>query len=556
MRETLKRKILLAPDSPGVYVFKNEGGPIYIGKAKKLSARLRSYLSPSTEKIVHMLEEARDLELIVVESEKEALLLEANLIREYKPKYNVRLKDTEYYPYIRISNDEIPYVEVVKRKREDGTYFGPYTSVQFTKALLETLQMIYGFRTCRRDLKKVKKPCFLYHLHRCVGPCVGRTEEHKKAVENLKNFLKGHIGEVMEFLRKKMELHSTMLDFENAAKYRDLLFNLSHLLESQDVVLPEPLNADILVHDRDLFVLLRVRDGYLIGKIVLEMEGGDVEDFIREYYLVSGNDLPTVLLLQERTETDYTVLGLEYVGPPRNELEGSLLEKAKRNLENEINIRGLKKNALSEMVNLLGLTTYPYRIEGIDVSHAQGKYTVASLVVFEDGYPKKNDYRRYRLDLERPDDYAAIREVIKRRYSKHPLPNLIFVDGGRGQVNAVLEALEELKLSCDVVGLAKSDETVVTPSLELRLPRDHPVLKVLIQVRDEAHRFALKYHRLKREKQILESILNEIPGVGPVRKKRLVEHFGSIENIKKSSLDELAKIVGSVKVAKEILERL
>lgn len=556
MRENLKRKILLAPDSPGVYVFKNEGGPIYIGKAKKLSARLRSYLSPSTEKIAHMLEEARDLELIVVESEKEALLLEANLIREYKPKYNVRLKDTEYYPYIRISNDEIPYVEVVKRKREDGTYFGPYTNVQFTKALLETLQMIYGFRTCKRDLKKVKKPCFLYHLHRCVGPCVGRTEEHKNAVENLKNFLKGHIGEVMEFLRKKMELHSTMLDFENAAKYRDLLFNLSHLLESQDVVLPEPLNADILVHDRDLFVLLRVRDGYLIGKIVLEMEGGDVEDFIREYYLVSGNDLPAVLLLQERTETDYTVLGLEYAGPPRNELEGSLLEKAKRNLENEINIRGLKKSALSEMVNLLGLTAYPYRIEGIDVSHAQGKYTVASLVVFEDGYPKKNDYRRYRLDLEHPDDYAAIREVIKRRYSKHPLPNLVFVDGGRGQVNAVLEALEELKLSCDVVGLAKSDETVVTPSLELRLPRDHPVLRVLIQVRDEAHRFALKYHRLKREKQILESILNEIPGVGPVRKKRLVEHFGSIENIKKSSLDELAKIVGSVKVAKEILERL
>ncbi|MCD6551934.1 excinuclease ABC subunit UvrC [Thermotoga sp.] len=557
MKETIKRRIELAPDDPGVYLFKKGGTPIYIGKAKKLSARLKSYLNPSSEKVERIVEEADDLETIVVTNEKEALLLEANLIRKHKPKYNVRLRDTEFYPYIRISNDEVPYVEIVKRRLKDGTYFGPYTTVRFVRDLLETLQRILGFRTCKFNLSRVKRPCFLFHLKRCVGPCVGNVDQHREAIEKLKDFLSGNMRDVFDYLHKKMELHGKMLDFENAARYRDLLLNLSNILESQGVTFEEEINCDVVVHSHGLFVVLRIRDGYLMGKIAFEMEGGSIDDFIREFYVSGRGDVPNCLIVEDDPgEMDYTSLGFQYIGRPRSQLEKDLLEKAKKNLENELSMRGLKKEALRELMKLLGLRDFIYRIEGIDVSHLQGKHTVASLVVFENGFPKKSDYRRYRLNLERPDDYEAIREVVRRRYSKHPIPNLLFVDGGRGQVNAALEALRDLGKTCPVVGLAKKEEVIVTEERDIVLPQNHPALRLLVQVRDETHRFAVNYHRKRREKESLKSALDEIPGVGPVRKKKLLECFGSIENIRSASVEEIARVVGSVEVAKRILERL
>lgn len=557
MKETIRKKIELAPDDPGVYLFKKGETPIYIGKAKMLSSRLKSYLNPSSEKVERIVEEADDLETIVVTTEKEALLLEANLIRKYRPKYNVRLKDTEFYPYIRISNDDIPYVEIVKRRLKDGTYFGPYTTVRFVRDLLETLQRILGFRTCKFDLNRVKRPCFLFHLKRCVGPCAGNVDQHEEAIEKLRDFLSGNMRDVFDYLRRKMELHSRMLDFENAAKYRDLLLNLSSVLESQGVAFEEKINCDVVVHAQGLFVVLRVRDGYLIGKISFEMEGGNLDDFIREYYVSGRGDVPNSLVVEsDLEEMDYTSLGFQYVGKPRSQLEKDLLEKARKNLETELSMRGLKKEALKELMKLLNLKEFVYRIEGIDVSHLQGKHTVASLVVFEDGLPKKSEYRRYRLNLERPDDYEAIREVVRRRYSKHPLPNLLFVDGGRGQVNAALEALKDLGKACPVVGLAKKEEIIVTEDKDIVLPQDHPVLRLLIQVRDETHRFAVNYHRRRREKESLRSVLDEIPGVGPIRKKKLLEHFGSIESIRSASVEEIARVIGSAEVARRILERL
>ncbi|PLV59019.1 excinuclease ABC subunit UvrC [Thermotoga sp. KOL6] len=557
MKRKIERKIRLAPSEPGVYLFKKENVPIYIGKAKNLSARLKSYLTPSTEKVRNIVEESDDLEMIVVASEKEAFLLEANLIRKHKPKYNVRLKDTEFYPYIRISNDRIPYVEIVKRKLKDGLYFGPYTNTRFVKELLEVLQKIFGFRTCRSDLKRIKRPCFLYHLGQCVGPCIGNLGEHDKAIHKLKEFLSGRIREVLDYLQRKMETHAKMLDFENATKYRDLLFNLSNVLESQGVTFSENINCDVVVHDHDLFVVLRIREGYLMGKVSFEMEGGGIEDFIREYYVFGRGDIPESLIVEENLNgMDYTSLGFHYVGKPRSQIEEELLIKAKKNLENDLSLRGLKREALKELMKLINMEDFPYRIEGIDISHLQGKYTVASLVVFEDGFPKKNDYRRYRLNLDHPNDYEAIRKVVKRRYSKYPLPNLIFVDGGKGQVKAVLDALKDLKKDCPVVGLAKKEEIVVVKEKELALPLDHPALRLLVQIRDETHRFAVGYHRKRREKDSLKSILDEIPGLGPVRKKKLLEHFGSVENVRNASVEEIARVIGSNVIAKRILEKL
>jgi len=557
LKEKIRKKILLAPEEPGVYIFKNKGVPIYIGKAKRLSNRLRSYLNPQTEKVFRIGEEADELETIVVMNEREAFILEANLIKKYRPKYNVRLKDTDFYPYIRISDDEIPYVEIVKRKLWDGTYFGPYTSVQFVRNLLEILQKIMGFRTCKSDLKRIKRPCFLYHLGRCIGPCIGNIESHEEAIRKLREFLSGNMEEVFDYLKEKMETHSKMLDFENAAKYRDLLLNLSNVLESQGVVFEENINCDVLVHAHDLFVVLRVRNGYLVGKISFEMEGGNVEDFIREYYISGRGDIPKTLILEsDLDEMDYSSLGFEYVGPPRSTTEEDLLEKAKKNLENELKMRGLRKEALEELMKLLNMKDFPYRIEGIDISHLQGKYTVASLVVFEDGFPKKGDYRRYKIEQDHPDDYESIRTVVKRRYSKHPLPNLLFVDGGIGQVNAAIEALKEIGKDCPVVGLAKKEETVVFENREIHLPHDHPVLRLLVQIRDETHRFAVSYHRKRREKESLRSVLDNVPGIGPIRKKKLIEHFGSLENIRSASLEEIARVIGSTEIARRVLDIL
>lgn len=555
MNEEVIRRIKTVPEDPGVYIFKKEGKTIYIGKAKNLKKRLLSYLK-GQGKASYIMEEADWLDFIILRNEREALLLEAELIKKEQPKYNVRLKETEYYPYIRISCDEIPFVEIVRNKVGCGRYYGPYTSISFVRDLLDILQKLYGFRTCKKNLKKVKRPCFEYHLKRCVAPCIGNIEKHKESIEKLEKFLKGETENVLEEIKKKMEHHSLMLDFESAARYRDILLKFEDILSSQGVVLKEPRNLDVITHDDWLFVVLRVRNGFLLGKLVFEMSEGTLDDFVRDFYIIKEKEFPKVIITDDISDEDYSFFGVEYFGKPRDEIEKDLLQRAKENLLKERATRGVRKESLKQLKEILGLHSFPERIDGIDIAHIQGKYTVGSVVVFQNGIPDKREYRHYKLNLENPDDYKAVYIIVKRRYEKHQLPDLLFVDGGKGQVMAALKALKVLKKNCPVVGLAKSEEKIVTEKFELKLSPSHPALKALVSVRDEAHRFANLFHKKIREKESLASLLDNIPGIGKKRKKELMKKFRTIDKIRKASIKELAEVVKSKKIAEEILKRV
>ncbi|HIP92566.1 MAG TPA: excinuclease ABC subunit C [Thermotoga sp.] len=353
-----------------------------------------------------------------------------------------------------------------------------------------------------------------------------------------------------------MEHHSLMLDFENAARYRDILLKFEGILSSQGVVLKEPRNLDVITHDDWLFVVLRVRNGFLLGKLVFEMSEGTLDDFVRDFYIIKEKEFPKVIITDDISDEDYSFFGVEYFGKPRDEIEKDLLQRAKENLLKERATRGVKEESLKQLKEILGLHSFPERIDGIDIAHIQGKYTVGSLVVFQNGIPDKREYRHYKLNLENPDDYKAVYIIVKRRYEKHQLPDLLFVDGGKGQVMAALKALKVLKKNCPVVGLAKSEEKIVTEKFELKLPPSHPALKALVSVRDEAHRFANLFHKKIREKESLASLLDNIPGIGKKRKKELMKKFGTIDKIRKASIEELVEVVKSKKIAEEILKRV
>ncbi len=556
----LSVKARLAPNRPGVYIFYGQTGEyLYIGKARKLRNRLLSYFRESTrkqnKKIESIVQEASELDFIVVSNEKEALLLEANLIFEHKPKYNVMLKDTEFYPYIEITNEVYPTIKIVRRRAQNGMYFGPYTDMRFVRNLVDFLQQVYHFRTCQKNLEKASKSCMDFYLHRCEGPCKGQINEkeyNEKCIEPVKKFLSGDISSTLNLIETKMKKLAQMMDFENAAKYRDLLLKFEKVMEKQGVVLDQYRNLDVIGRMKNLYVLMRIRGGHLLAKLVYELDSTNVEDFVFNYYLVYKNEIPDAVIL----EKNLTFHMPNYFGKPRDDVEKDLLKKALDNAKNELNIKGLRRDALSSLKDLLSLSKYPQRIEGFDVAHLQGNFTVASVVVFFDGFPFKKDYRHYRFQSKKIDDYATMRELVKRRYLKHPLPDLIVVDGGIGQVSSVKRALEEIGKDCDVIGLAKEHETVCTEKGELFLELDSPILRMLVAIRDEAHRFANTFHRRLRTKEAILSILNDIPGIGPKRKRKLIETFRSLEELRKADLGKIAEIVGSRKLASEILSKI
>lgn len=547
------------PHKPGVYLFKREKEYIYIGKAKDLKKRLTSHFKATAGKSKLIVEEADDLEVILVSNEKEALILEANLIFEYKPKYNAMLKDTQVYPYIRISDDEVPYLEIVRSRKGAGSFYGPYTNVTFTRQLFEVLRKVYKFRTCKRDLKLIKKPCMDYHLGLCSGVCVGEesTEEYKKRLEKLRTVLSGKFSDVVEYVKSKMEQHAKLLDFENAAKYRDVLLNFNKVMETQGVVLPEQVNIDVIAGKDNTYLVLRIRSGYLIGKLLYEFEG-TLEDFVEQFYVSKGSETPEIVLVEHKTkelEKLSKILGIKILVPTqKDELYYQLLDKAMENLNYEIGLILSSKAVLRQMKELLGLSKVPYRIEGVDISHTSGKNTVASLIVFKNGEVKKDEYRRYKLG-DILDDYESIRQLIKRRYTKHELPDLIFVDGGIGQVNAAYEALEIIGKKCDVVGLAKEEEIIVTNHGNIRLDYEHPVLRLLVKLRDETHRVANTFARQLATKKSLRSFLDEVKWIGPKKKRLLLERYSSIAELKKASREEIEQLIGK-KAAESLLNEL
>ncbi len=539
----------IIPSKPGVYIFKKGEEHIYIGKAKNLKKRLSSHFKSKEGKSLLIVQEADKLDYIITDNEKEALILEATLIFEYKPKYNTALKDTQAYPYIRISNDEIPYVEIVRNRKEDGTYFGPYTNVYFTRQFFEVLRKIFKFRTCTKDLKKIKRPCMEYYLGRCSGICIGleNPDEYLKRIEELKSVLSGKFDIVIQKIKDLMEQHSKLLNFEIAAKYRDLLQNFTSIIESQGVVLNEDLNVDVIVLENNTFLVFKVRNGYLLSKLLYEGEIS-FEEFLYQFYYGKKSDLPQRIIAEHTIDFDIPV------EKPNSQSEITLLKKAKANLEYETNLIFKKKEILKQAKELLGLSKIPLKIEGVDISHTSGKNTVASLIVMENGELKKEEYRKYKLG-DILDDFESIRIFVKKRYSKHLLPDLLFVDGGIGQVNSAYEELKRLGKVCDIVGLTKENEILVTKNGEVKLHFTHDVLRIFVKLRDETHRFANKFSEELRIKRSLKSQLDEIPGIGPKRKKILLEKYKTLENLKNASLSELEQLLGK-KVAQSLISKL
>ncbi|AKI98084.1 excinuclease ABC subunit UvrC [Kosmotoga pacifica] len=565
MKNALLAKIRSLPETSGVYIFKNKKNEIiYIGKAIKLKRRVQSYFRESSwrdEKTKKIAEEASDLEFIVVPTEREALLLEANLIHKHKPRYNILLKESRFYPYIYISNDEFPYVELRRDRKKPGTYFGPYTSARLVRTMLELLERIFKIRSCSQELSRIKKACFLYHLRMCSAPCIGKIsmEEYQKNLSGFIEFLEGNTLKVRNSLEKRMYKLAENLQFEQAKEIRDVLDSMDRLYSRQAVDVPQDLSVDVVAQSSGIVTLLEIRGGMLLGKLVYEFPDGTIFDFISQFYFAEQKRLPKNLLVLalNRNEISQISSYFEYVGKPRNEFEARLMKIALENIEQELKVRIGAIDSLKQTKNLLGLKKVPRLIEGIDISHTQGLMTVASVVVFNSGKPEKSKYRRYRIrELEIPNDFEALATVIKRRYSKHPLPDLLLIDGGVPQLRAVSEALSKLKLDTDLIGIAKEEEEIVFPDErgKLKLPLDHPVQRLLLSIRDEAHRFAVNYHRYIRERRYLGSELDKIPGIGPKRKKQLLQHFGSVTKIKKASEKELMQIIKNRRVVFEILQ--
>ncbi len=545
------------PHKPGVYFFKKDKEYIYIGKAKDLKKRLTSHFKAKEGKSKLIVEEADDLEIMILENEKEALILEANMIYEHKPKYNAMLKDTQVYPYIRVSEDEIPYLEIVRARKGFGLFFGPFTNVSFTRQLFEVLRKVYKFRTCKRDLRLVKKPCMDYHLGLCSGVCIGEEskEEYNQRISELMRVLKGQFLNVVDYVKSKMEQHAKLLDFENAAKYRDILLNFNKVMEMQGVVLSENINLDAVVGKHGTYLVLKIRSGYLIAKLVYEFEGS-LEDFIEQFYLTKDSDIPEMILVEHRTKSIAElekILNVRFIIPSTDE-QLQIFNKAVDNLNYEVGLILSNRSILKQMKELLGLSRFPKRIEGIDISHLAGKNTVASLVVFENGEVKKDEYRRYKLG-DVLDDFKSIEMVVKRRYVKHELPDLLFVDGGVGQVNSAYNALKEINKDCDVIGLAKEEEIIVTKHGMVRLGYDHPVLRLLVKLRDETHRVANTFTRELSSKKSLRSVLDDIKWIGPKRKRLLLQRYTSVDELRNASRAEIEQLIGK-KAAESLLSEL
>ena len=567
MDPDLRKKAEKFPNRPGVYIFKDANGdPLYIGKAKNLRKRVLSYFNPNVpDKIKAMLKEARQIDCVVVNSENEALLLEANMIFEEKPPYNTLLKETRVYPFIVIVEDTFPYLKLVREKSIAGEYFGPYSDIGFARELMDLSFKIFKIRSCsiRIDGGR-RKVCLEYHLGRCSAPCAGKIsrEEYMKSIENLKRFLKGDIDEVLEKLRDDMKRMADLLEFEKAGAIRDMMNKILKLLKPQNIVLPDDRKMDVIHFEKGLGVVLKIRNGFMLGKMSYNFDG-EISEFLEQLYCTGKLDTPDELIVNldpsdPSARLLKSALKISRMGPPRDEMENRILEMARMNWEEEFKMMEDVERTLKKLADLLRMGRTPRRIEGMDVSHTHGILTVSSVVVFEDGRPNKREYRRYRFDeIKVPNDFEVIKLTVQRRYSKHDVPDLLLIDGGIQQVRSALEGLKKVGKLCKVLGIVKGEEKLVDEFGNVfNLPMDDDVLRLLIHVRDEAHRFANTLHTKLRDRRLVVSKLEEIPGIGKKRKKRLLEVFKSLNKIAESSVEEIKEVIGSEKLAKKIKEYL
>ncbi len=594
MNTDLNNKLKTLPTRPGVYQFKNDKDKvIYVGKARNLRSRVRSYFhgSATNAKTIALVKKIKDVELVVTDSEIEALVLENNLIKELKPRYNIDLKDDKSFPFIKVTNEPYPQVYSTRQVIKDGSkYFGPYTSVKSMKSALRMIKQIFKIRSCKYDInevtitKKKYKLCLDYHINKCDGPCEGliSEREYNEMVQEVIKLLRGKTDDLIKELETKMQKASSGLDFEKAGEIRDKLEQLKTISSKQKIVSNDFIDRDVISvayeGNDSACSIFNIRSGKLVGKkqLRLSLKGGEelpeIYNSIVKFYYGEHTEIPKEILFEtEPIDSDLLKQWLnlraekkvKIVIPQRGELR-SLVKMCEQNAIlqlKEIQIQKMKKEgqvpfAVAALQRDLRLTKLPKKIECFDISNLQGTDSVASLVVFVDGKPKKSLYRKFIIqDVEGPDDFASMQEVIRRRYtrilkSKQPLPDLIMVDGGKGQLSSAVAILNALGLKqIPIIGLAKRLEEVFFPrkSEAESIAKTSSGLKLLQQIRDEAHRFAITFHRKRRNKRTFTSELTTIKGIGPSTAQMLLKLLGSVSTIKKESLEKITAVVGKSK---------
>jgi excinuclease ABC subunit C len=556
------------PGSPGVYLMKDAGGKIiYIGKAISLKNRVRTYFhtTPVAPRTMALVERVDDVEWIVTNTEKEALILESNLIKLHKPRYNVRLTDDGSFPYIRISRDVYPSITVTRAVRNDGSsYFGPYTSAQATRQSVKVLRKAFPLRSCSRDLQRVLRPCLNYQLKLCVGPCADKTEPsaYAQLVTGIRGFLEGRQDDILRELKHEMREAATDMDFERAATLRDRIAVLERVREQQYVE-PRRGDEDVIAIARRgpqaCALILMVREGKVTGQqsyVLRGTEGVDMTElmtaFIKQHYFhLEGPYVPKDILLEHPIEEADAIENLlteirgsrVHLNVPRAGSKKKLVALAHKNAESMLK-KPAAADALYVLKDALRLSSYPYRIEAFDVSNLAGAEAMGSMAVFIDGMPQFNEYRYYKIkSVTTIDDYAMLKEIVSRRYrDRKSRADLIVVDGGKGQVRAVKDVLTMLGLRTPLAGLAKREELVYVPGRSAPVAVPQIALNVLMRIRDEAHRAAIRRHRNFRSRKLLESTLDQIPGVGKRRKIELLKRFGSVAELKKASVEEIESV--------------
>lgn len=578
--EELLEKVSHLPMTPGVYLWHDKYNRIiYVGKAINLRNRVRSYVRQDANrapKVTAMMRRAVDVEIIQTKTEMEALILENTLIKEHHPKYNIMLRDDKTYPYIKVAvQEDFPRVYMTRRMERDGAkYFGPFTDVTAVHQVLKLLCLYYPLRTCRS--MKVDRPCLQYHMHYCEAPCVGlvKAEKYRTYIDEVVQLFEGKHTPLLDTIQKKMEDAAEQLKFEQAARYRDQLTSIGKIQEKQRMVTQRG-DLDVLgiAMEGNLACvqLLFIRGGRLLGRenYFVNTEGDEAEiimtEFIKQYY-GSTTFIPKELLLpMESSEqqlftewfTDMKGQNVDVSVPQRgykkdminmaHENAQTFLNERRRQWQHEIDKTG---GAVKRLAEVLDLPRLPERMECFDISHTQGAETVASMVVFEGGKPAKKEYRRFKLKTTqgKPDDFKSMAEIMERRYGNEtdwPMPDLIVIDGGKGQLNAALPLIRQVGVvDVPVISLAKRIEEVFVEgqSDSIILSHHTPELQLLQQIRDEAHRFAITYHRKLRGKRNLESILDHIEGIGPKRRQALWKEFGTLEKMKEASVEELEQV--------------
>ena len=603
--EHVRTQVETFPHKPGIYLMRDVAGAvIYVGKAVDLRSRVRSYFHPSAweySKVRALVAEVADLDFIVTDSELEALILEANLIKEHRPRYNVRLKDDKHYPYIKVTwADPFPKVLITRRMEQDGgRYFGPFTSTPAVYQTLDLLRKSFPYLTCDREITgRDARPCLYYDIKLCLGPCIGAAtqEEYRAMVRGLARFLEGHGEEVIADMEKRMRAAADALDFEQAATLRDQLQAVQHIVERQKVVSSAGADQDVIAFAREegdaCVQVFFIRGGKLLGREYFVLEGAQDEDrqeviaaFLKQFYEEAAYVPPEVLLPQQIKEALIIEQWLKQKRgakvvlhvPQRGQKRERVALAAENATETLSALRAQwqadahkHEQALAELQQALGLSQSPARIECYDISTTQGTEIVGSMVVFVQGVPRKSEYRHFIVrSVQGQDDYASMREVLQRRFRRWQmatsdlspgggtkgdikgwakLPGLLIVDGGRGQLGVAVEVLQEFDLleRVPVVGLAKQREEIFLPGRvePVLLPPRSQGLFLVQAVRDEAHRFAITHHRARRQRMGVASQLDSIPGVGPARRKALLKAFGSLDAIRAASVEQLAAVPG------------